>query len=432
MKVKVALILLSLLLCIAGPCLAETVEQPADYSLIAQPAESEETLKQEVTVISYVDGDTVHFAVPQDVMADGVFKARFLGVNTPESTGRVDPWGKAAARFTKEKLSAASSILIESDTDQWNTDSTGSRYLVWVWYKTADSETYRNLNIELLQNGLARMTGANNRYHDLCSQALALAESSKLCLWSDEKDPDYSYGSAVEVTLKELRLHPDLYEGKKVAFDGVIIAGASNSVYVEAYDEETARWYGICVYYGRGFTGAGLDILNVGNEARIVGNMSYYDAGGIYEITSLTYWAMDPDHPDNLRLLAKGCTPAYPLIDALTFSGDVTIDAEEGSLTVPYAAIALHTSISMQDLTVISASMNENKNSSSYGCLTLACDCHGVPVTVYTTALYDENRTLLTDADFIEKTLTVRGFVDVHNGAYQIKVTSLNGITVQE
>ncbi len=432
MKVKVALILLSLLLCVAGLCLAETAGQATDYSQIAQPAESEETLKQKVTVITYVDGDTVHFAVPLDVMADGVLKARFLGVNTPESTGRVDPWGKAAARFTKEKLSAASSILIESDTNQWNTDSTGSRYLVWVWYKVADTEPYRNLNIELLQNGLARMTGANNRYHDLCSQALALAENNKLCLWSDEKDPDYNYGSAVEVTLKELRLHPDLYEGKKVAFDGVIIAGASNSVYVEAYDEETARWYGICVYYGRGFNGAGLDILSVGNEARIVGTMSYYEAGGIYEITSLTYWAMDPDHLDNLRLLAKGCTPAYPLIDALTYSSDVSVDTDEGPLVVPFAAIALHTSISMQDLTVTSASMNENKNSSSYGCLTLTCDCHGVPVTVYTTALYDVNHTLLTDADFIGKTLTVRGFVDIHNGAYQIKVTSLNGITVQE
>ena len=432
MKVKVALILLSLLLCIVGPCLAETVEQTADYSQIAQPAESDETLKLEVAVISYVDGDTVHFAVPEDVMADGVLKARFLGVNTPESTGRVDPWGKAAARFTKEKLSAASSILIESDNDQWNTDSTGSRYLVWVWYKTAETEPYRSLNIELLQNGLARMTGIDIRYHDLCSQALALAEAEKLRLWSGEQDPDYSYGSAVEVTLKELRLHPDLYEGKKVAFDGVIIAGASNSVYVEAYDEETARWYGICVYYGRGFTGAGLDILNIGNEARIVGTMSYYEAGGIYEITSLTYWAMDRDHPDNLRLLTKGCTPAYPLVDALTYSSDVTIDTDEGPLTVPYSEIALHTSIAMQDLTVVSASMNENKNSSSYGCLTLTCDCHGVPVTVYTTALYDANRTLMTNADFIEKTLTVRGFVDVHDGAYQIKVTSLNGITVQE
>ena len=135
---------------------------------------------------------------------------------------------------------------------------------------------------------------------------------------------------------------------------------------------------------------------------------------------------------ENLRLLTKGCTPAYPLVDALTYSSDVTIDTDEGPLTVPYTEIALHTSIAMQDLTVVSASMNENKNSSSYGCLTLTCDCHGVPVTVYTTALYDANRTLITNADFIEKTLTVRGFVDVHDGAYQIKVTSLNGITVQE
>ena len=48
--------------------------------------------------------------------------------------------------FTKEKLSAATSIIIESDDSNWNMDSTSERYLVWVWYKTEESEEYKNLS----------------------------------------------------------------------------------------------------------------------------------------------------------------------------------------------------------------------------------------------------------------------------------------------
>ena len=428
MKKSIAALFLALLLCLALPALSEGGE--TDWAASVQPDPA--GLRQEVAVVTFVDGDTTHFAVPKTVAEGGVLKARYLGINTPESTGRVDAWGKAAARFTKEKLSNASSILIESDTDRWNTDSTGGRYLVWVWYRSSDTEPYRNLNIELLQNGLARINNANNRYGDTCTQALSQAKAQKLHLWSDDPDPDYSYGSAAEVTIKELRLHPEQYEGQKVAFEGVIIGSGSNSVYVESYDAETDRTYGMYIYYGRGFSGAGLDILHKGNEARIVGTMQYYEAGGIYEITSLTYWAMDPTHPDNLQLRSTGNAPASPLTTAADFNGQVTLETEEGPLTFDYAALALDTSIAMEGLTVKSAFMNENKGSSSYGALTLSCESGGAQVTVYTAALYDESRTLLTGDAFLSKTISVRGIVDVHNGNYQIKVSSLDGITVQD
>ena len=89
----------------------------------------------------FVDGDTTHFFVPSSVMPGGVLKARYLAVNTPESTGKIEEFGKKASNFTKEKLSSAVSIIIESETASWNPDSTGDRYLVWVWYKpSADAE----------------------------------------------------------------------------------------------------------------------------------------------------------------------------------------------------------------------------------------------------------------------------------------------------
>ena len=47
-----------------------------------------------VTVHAAVDGDTTHFNVPTSIVSSGILKARYLGINTPESTGIIEPWGK--------------------------------------------------------------------------------------------------------------------------------------------------------------------------------------------------------------------------------------------------------------------------------------------------------------------------------------------------
>ncbi|MGN1446326.1 MAG: thermonuclease family protein, partial [Eubacteriales bacterium] len=249
-----------------------------DYAASVKLDMSSDSVKQEVTVKAFVDGDTTHFHVPTSVSSSGVLKARYLAINTPESTGKIEEWGKAASAFTKEKLSSAVSIVIESDDGNWNLDSTGSRYLVWVWYKTATDTEYRNLNIEILQNGLAiASSAANNRYGSTCTAAIAQAKAMKLHIYSGQNDPDFYYGEAVELTLKELRCHPEAYSGVKVAFEGVITRNNDNTVYVEAYDEETDMYYGIAVYYGFGLTGEGLNILSVGNLSRIVGTVQYYE-----------------------------------------------------------------------------------------------------------------------------------------------------------
>ena len=166
-------------LCIALGCLAGCQsETPAPSGEATQPAAStvdyagelkldmdSDTAKQEVTVKNFVDGDTTHFNVSDTSFEGGVLKARYLGINTPESTGQIEPWGKKASTFTKEKLQSATSIIIESNDSKWHGDSTGGRHLVWIWYKTKDASDYRNLNIELLQNGLAIASSSfNNRY----------------------------------------------------------------------------------------------------------------------------------------------------------------------------------------------------------------------------------------------------------------------------
>ena len=88
-----------------------------DYAAEVKLVEgSTATAKQKVTVKTYIDGDTTHFNVPESVSPTGVLKARYLAINTPESTGKIEEYGKTASNFTKEKLMSASSIIVRTGT----------------------------------------------------------------------------------------------------------------------------------------------------------------------------------------------------------------------------------------------------------------------------------------------------------------------------
>ena len=392
-----------------------------------------ETAKQEVTVKNFVDGDTVHFHVPESVMADGVLKARFLAVNTPESTGKIEEYGKAASNYTKEKLSAATSIVIESETASWNPDSTGDRYLVWVWYRTSEDQGYKNLNVELLQEGLARPNSSSeNRYGETCMAAIAEGKEFQKNLYSGQKDPDYYYGDAVELTLRELRTNIADYSGMKVAFSGVVTANSgTQGIYVEAQDPESGLYNGIYIYYGHGLNGTGLDILTVGNEVRIVGTVQYYEGGGTWQISDLNYRMMQPDDPGNIQKLSSGHSPAWVLTDPETFaSGEVTVVLEEETITVAYGEYVMGTSVEMQNLTVVDA-YTTNNGGSSDGAITLTCEADGVTVTVRTAVLLDENNERITADAYLGKTIDVRGIVDLYDGTCQIKVFAANNITIK-
>ena len=398
------------------------------------------TAKQVVTIKQHVDGDTVHFYVPTSIKANGILKGRFLAVNTPESTGKIENYGHTASRFTEAALKDAHSILIESDTSdgKWNLDSTGDRHTIWVWYKkTADSE-YRNLNVELLQNGLAVASNtANNRYGQTAMAALTQAKTEKLYVHSGVPDPEVYRGEAVPLTMKELRTNIEEYNGIKVAVEGVITMDSDNTVYVESYDEETGIYYGISVYYGFGFTGIGKDILTMGNKAIIIGTVQYYKAGGTYQLSDIRYRELKPNDPNNIKLVSKGHEGAYPLVDGDTFAnGKVTIETETEeaieSKEFDFANLMLSASISMENLTVTSV-YTTNNGGDSDGAMTLTCLAEdGATVDVRTNRLYDENDQLLTAEDFEGKTINVKGIVDYFNGDYQIKVFRLSDITIVE
>ena len=420
-----------MLLCALVPAFAQAEQADfIDYAAQLDFNLASETVKAEVTVKTFVDGDTVHFHVDEQICDSGVLKARFLAVNTPECTGKIEEYGKKAAAFTRSQLEKAESIWVESDNGQWNFDSTGERHLVWVWYKLPGEKAYRNLNLEILQNGLAIANStANNRYGTICMNALNQARAAKLNVYSGQKDPDFYYGDAVELALKELRTNLEAYNGIQVAFTGVITTSNDNTVYVESFDEETGMYYGMAVYYGFGLSGAGLKILSVGNEARIVGTVQYYEAGGTWQVSGLTYRMMKPKDPGNIQKLSEGHSPAWFPTEPETFLGQVTIQGEDNAQVFDYAALAMSTSAQMQGLTVKHVYTTSDKDSSSFGAMTLTCEKNGSTVYVRTIPFYEDGQ-LVTGDRFLGKTIDVKGVVDYFDGQYQIKVFTIDNITI--
>lgn len=425
------LLALVLMLCAsASGVLAEENAETVDYVAQLHLNMSSISAKTTATVKTHVDGDTVHFYVPESVSPDGVVKTRFLALNAPETTGKIEEYGLKASNFTRDKLANAVSIILESDSDKWELDSTGGRVLVWVWYQPEEGAEYRNLNLELLQNGLVKAySTANNQYGSICSNALEQARQQKLNLYSGEPDPDFYYGDAIELTLKELRCHPEAYLNKKVAFNGIVTVNHSNSVYVEDLDEDSGIVFGISVYYGYGLSGKGLTILTPGNEVRIVGTVQYYEAGDQYQVSDLTYRMMKPKDPSNIQMLSEGHKPSYTLTTLETLLHDTItlLDAEGAELTFPYWEVAQASSIEVQNLLVQSVqTLTSSDTGESTGLLLTCADAAGETILVRTE--------LMADADALTgKTLaSIRGYVEKWDGVPEIRAYTADAVVVAE
>ena len=305
--------------------------------------------------------------------------------------------------------------------------------MVWVWYKTSETEDYRNLNLEILQTGLAiASNSSDNRYGTYCMNAINQAKKMKLYVYSGEKDPNYPYGEASAITLKELRCNISEYEGKKVSFEGIVARSYSETIYVESYDEETGLSFGISVYYGYNLSGKGLEIIQVGNCIKVVGTVQYYEVGQTYQVSGVQYFPFKPSDPDNLQLISENNEVTFAEITPSDFANgkvNVTLSDEE-TKEFSYAGLIMNTAVSMKNLKVKSVYTTDNEESSSKGAMTLTCEVDGVTISVRTIVLEDENGNLITSEAFEGKTIDVKGMVDFYSGSYQIKFFSMKDITI--
>ena len=402
-----------------------------------------------VKVRSYIDGDTTHFETIDGTNIDDAeyIKARYLSINTPESTGVIEPWGKKASNYTKGQLMQATDIIIESDTAKWDLDSTGGRYLLWVWYKTAEDTDYRNLNLEILQQGLAYGSNvASNVYGDIGLQILNQAKTLKLHVFSKDKDPDFYYGGAVELSLKEIKANCEKYEGQLVKFEAVVAKQVGPTIYVEEYDAENDMYFGMQVYAGYGYPRITEDFA-VGNRVCIVGTLQYYENGGTYQISNLQFKAINPNWEGGCRVLSTGNSASYRELDIYElFNGKITLDTtkevegDDGEMTevlvkevFNYGDLAHYSTATVNNLTVQSVYMTNNGGDSD-GALTITCKTQdGITIKVRTASkLAKPDGSDLVIADLPAGTvISVRGVIDSFSGEYQIKVFSYTDITFQ-
>ena len=131
--------------------------------------------KINVTLSKCVDGDTAYFIVDNKEV-----KVRFLAIDTPESTNKIEPYGKQASEFVCKTMRNAKKIELEYDGDK--VDKYG-RTLAWVF---VDDELLQNI---IVKNGLAEVTYLYDdyKYTDMLKDSERIAKQKKLNIWEDYK-----------------------------------------------------------------------------------------------------------------------------------------------------------------------------------------------------------------------------------------------------
>lgn len=140
----------------------------------------------EVILEYSVDGDTARFIDPHSETMTQSFSVRFLGIDTPESTRIIEPWGKAAAEFTRNRLNNAETIVLEAEGSR---NDTYGRYLAFVWVDGV------LLNLELVQEAYCTsMLSADSKYFQvMIDTAMQVKKTGRR--FYGEKDRTYNYNS---------------------------------------------------------------------------------------------------------------------------------------------------------------------------------------------------------------------------------------------
>lgn len=195
-----------------------------------------------VTLYAATDGDTATFKE-----GGTTFVVRFNGVNTPESTYKLEPWGKSASNFTKKKLQSAYKIVLQTDEIKTaRLDSTLKRYLAWVWYQESETADFRLLNLEIIEQSYSSSKASGTMYADVMQDADLLVQKLNVRIYNSKvQDPDYDYSEVGKyLSLQEIRENAEEYSqsAAKVIVRGIVARKiGSYSAYIQ--QRADGVWY---------------------------------------------------------------------------------------------------------------------------------------------------------------------------------------------
>ena len=233
----------------------------------------------EMKLDTAIDGDTAHFKPVVTTTSSEKIKIRFYGIDTPESTGKIQPYGHAASVFTAEKLNNAKdngTIVVSTPGRGYKVpekDSTGSRYLGLVWInetkKNASFDELILLNLWIIQEGYSWINNLEKcpEFADTFFKVEAQSKAFKLKLFSGEPDPDFNYGDYETTSILDIKkeiekqvLDPNYknaYNNKKVRVVGTVAGYINRTLYLQCFyakedgsEHEEGEWAGINIYTG--------------------------------------------------------------------------------------------------------------------------------------------------------------------------------------
>lgn len=390
-----------------------------------------------VNLQTAIDGDTAHFK--EDGNED-LIKCRFYGIDTPESTGKIQPYGQAASNYTKAKLKEANSkgtIVISVPQDEYcapSFDSTGTRYLALIWIneteKDADYKSLKLLNLMLVQEGYSEVKNADEmpRLQDIFWDALAQAKEEKLNLFSGQDDPLFNYGDYEPIDILDYKkewvkqleaeangeTYVSSYAGMNVKIVGTVVGLANGILYLQNYysKENGGRYdYGeyaaINVYTGMGSVPSKYTKPNT--YLKLCGNVSNSENFGLQ--VSGCEWAPYSDREDNAEVLisANNNVDEYKL---KTF--DVSLsDLKQGDYEL------LNQYVAIEEKVVVTGGYTSAKDSITLYVRTL--DGTKSDMNVYVSFYYQpgDNATIKyeTHEAFVGKTFSLSGILASHKNS---------------
>lgn len=184
---------------------------------------------EEVKLFRVIDADSSFFQTAQ-----GTIDLRYYGINAPETTKKIEPFGHEAYQYSYNILTNAYKIVIESDGVVPEKDGTGKRFLAYIWYQETPESDFVLYNAKILEDGFAKLYLFDNVniYREDLIKAYEIGKNNK----KNIHDPSIKYESfdvvsklSIEEVLKNKAKYAD---GRTILTKGVITYFVGKSFFI--------------------------------------------------------------------------------------------------------------------------------------------------------------------------------------------------------